>query len=219
MYKKENLNYKIYALKEKNSKEIKYIGITKKTLKERFRRHLNDKKIDHKTNWIKKAGIDNIEIVLIEENVESYDLLCEKEIYYIDKYKKEGHKLTNITNGGEGWNGSKFTEDHRKNISLNHADVSGEKNPMFNKKHSKEVIDICRNTNIGRKASIETRIKLSNKRKGEKNSNSKLKEKDVLKIRELFESGLYTMTTLSEMFNVNSPAIHKIVKRLTWKHI
>jgi hypothetical protein len=49
-------NYKIYGLKEKKSYEIRYIGLTTKSLKERFGRHLRDKKIDHKTNWIKKIG-------------------------------------------------------------------------------------------------------------------------------------------------------------------
>lgn len=133
--------YKIYALKEVGSSEIKYIGLTTKSLNERLGRHLRDKKIDHKTNWIKKVGRENIEIILLDDDINNFEELCEKEIYYIDKFKKEGHCLTNITNGGEGWFGIKFSESHRKNISINHADVSGTKNPMYGKSHSKETIN------------------------------------------------------------------------------
>lgn len=102
---------RIYALKEIESSEIRYIGLTKGSLTGRFIRHLNDKKVDHKTNWIKKVGRDSIEIVLIEDNI------------------------------------------------------------------------------------------------------------DVIKIRELFDSGKFTKKQLSDMFNVKPPAIYKIVKKLTWNHI
>jgi hypothetical protein len=60
--------YKIYALKEVSSNEIKYIGLTTKSLNERLGRHLRDKKIDHKTNWIKKIGRENIEIILLDDS-------------------------------------------------------------------------------------------------------------------------------------------------------
>ena len=66
---------------------------------------------------------------------------------------------------------------------------------------------------------IETRLKLSEKTKGEKNGNSTLTENDIYLIREYFNDKKFTQVELSLMFNVKQPAIYKIINRLTWKHI
>ena len=78
-------NYIIYGLKEINSDEVRYIGLTTKTLKERFGKHMRDNKSDHKCNWIKKIGKENIEAVIIEESISCKKLLCELEVFYIKK--------------------------------------------------------------------------------------------------------------------------------------
>ena len=213
------MNFIIYGLKEKNNTEIRYIGLTTGKLNSRFSRHLSDKKIDHKTNWIKKVGKNNIEIVIIEDNITDIDILHEKEIFYINKYKTEGHKLTNITNGGEGWFNMEFSTQHKKNISLNHADVSGENNPMFGKTHSIESREKIRKFRFSYKITDKSKEKMSSQRKGENNANSKLKKEEVLKIREYYESNNYGQKELSVMFNIKPAAIYKIVHRLTWKHI
>lgn len=212
-------NYIIYGLKEKNSNEFRYIGLTTGSLNERFRRHIGDKKQDHKCNWIRKIGKENIEIEIIEDNINCKKLLCEREIFYIKKYRDEGHRLTNIANGGEGLIDMEFTEEHKRNISKNHADVSGEKNPMFGKTHTDDVKQFLRDINLGRKASDETRLKQSESKKGESNINSTLTENDVILIREYFNTKKFKKAELARMFNVKQPAIYKIVKRLTWKHI
>jgi len=209
----------IYGLKEKNKNEIRYIGLTTCLLQHRFRRHLNDKKINHKTNWIKKIGKTNIEIIIIEDNISNIDILHEKEIFYIDRYRKERHRLTNITNGGEGWYNMKFSEKHKKNIKLNHANVSGENNPMYGKKHTIEAKNKIREFKLNFKISNETKERLKLKKRGENNSKSKLTENEVLKIREYYNEKMYSQRVLGEMFNVNQPAIHKIVNRINWKHI
>lgn len=213
------MNFIIYGLKEKNSTEIKYIGLTTVKLNSRFNRHLTDKKIDHKTNWIKKVGRNNIEIIIIDDNITDIDTLYEKEIFYIDKYKSEGHKLTNITNGGEGWRNMEFSDEHKKNISLNHADVSGENNPMFGKTHSIEAKEKIRKFRFSYKITDKAKEKMSSKRKGENNANSKLKKEEVLKIREYYNSNNYGQKELSVMFNIKPAAIYKIVHHITWKHI
>lgn len=124
---------------------IRYIGKTK-NLKTRLRCHLkNDyhKCKSYKNNWINKE-INNgntILIVLIEEV--HVDLWQEKERYYIDKYKKEGYKLTNTDIGGfggphkgrrkhteeakrkmsESRKGIVFTDEHKKNLSISHKGI------------------------------------------------------------------------------------------------
>jgi hypothetical protein len=54
---------------------------------------------------------------------------------------------------------------------------------------------------------------------GEKVGTSKLKERDVLEIRKLFETGQYTKRLLSRMYRVTSTMVFYIVNRKSWKHI
>lgn len=53
--------------------------------------------------------------------------------------------------------------------------------------------------------------------KGEKNSGSKLTEKQVLEIRAIGKSK--TLTEIAEMYNVGYKCISKILNRKRWKHI
>lgn len=214
-------NYIIYGLREIGTNEFRYIGLTTKSINDRLRRHLRDKKVDHKTNWIKKVGKENIEIVIIEDGIDTYEKLCEKEIFYISEYRKT-NRLTNIANGGEGWFGMEFTDEHKNNISKNHADVSGDKNPMFGKTHTKETMDKIKSKienwmNNGGFNESQLR-KMSDSKKGQNNNKAKLTSDDVINIRNLFGQGI-TYKEISNMYSVNKPAIFKIVKRINWKHI
>lgn len=55
--------------------------------------------------------------------------------------------------------------------------------------------------------------------KGEKNTRSILNEQQVLEIRRLYEKEGKTNLELSKIYNMNPPAIWKIIHRYTWKHI
>ena len=55
--------------------------------------------------------------------------------------------------------------------------------------------------------------------KGERNGNSKLKENDVLKIRNIYKPKIYTRARLAKKFNVSIVTIDKIIWREIWKHI
>lgn len=54
--------------------------------------------------------------------------------------------------------------------------------------------------------------------KGEVNHKSKLKNQDILNIKNLNEKGLTGME-ISKIYNVDSSTIYKILKNTTWKHI
>lgn len=81
------------------------------------------------------------------------DELDEREMYYIDFYKTFSNKEKgyNMTSGGQSnkkysqdvcdkisqaLKGHYVSESTRQKISENHADVSGEKHPMYGRKHS-----------------------------------------------------------------------------------
>lgn len=55
--------------------------------------------------------------------------------------------------------------------------------------------------------------------KGELHPSSKLKNEDILVIRDLYESGKYTQRDLAKKFNVYKNHIWKIIKGKSWGHI
>ena len=55
--------------------------------------------------------------------------------------------------------------------------------------------------------------------KGEKNGKAKLKEYQVLEIREKYKLGTFYHRELAEMYNVSRETIGDIVNRKSWKHI
>ena len=66
-----------------------------------------------------------------------------------------------------------FSDEHKKNISKNHADVSGDKNPMFGKGH---LLSGENNGRYGKEVSESTRNKISTKRKLQITQNKKAAE-------------------------------------------
>ncbi len=55
--------------------------------------------------------------------------------------------------------------------------------------------------------------------RGERHSQSKLAEKDIVEIRKKYKSGLGDTTTLAVEFGVSSSQIHNIVTGKKWAHI
>lgn len=93
--------YKIYGLCLEDTTEIRYIGVTRNSLKRRLASHYCDiskNNNPHKCNWLKKNR-GKVKIILIEGNINNYEEAEEKEIYYISKYNKI-NKLLNKTPGG-----------------------------------------------------------------------------------------------------------------------
>ena len=60
---------------------------------------------------------------------------------------------------------------------------------------------------------------LRNKTLGENSNLSKLKNNDVLKIRELYATGNYFQREIADMFGIAEESCHRIIKRKDCKHI
>jgi hypothetical protein len=216
------MNYKIYVIKEVNSDEIRYIGLTKNSINRRLNDHIRDKKNKHKYNWIKKVGKENIEIVIIEENISSIEEVCVKEVKYISEYRKNGHRLVNISNGGDGNFNFKFSDEHKLNISKNHADVSGNKNPMYGRSHKESSVSKIKDRIakwLDNGGLTDDQINNIIKSKiGSKNPKAIINESQVIEIREMYKNGI-TQKEISVIYNINPPMVYKIVHRINWKHI
>lgn len=120
------MKYKIYKLIDPETNEIRYIGRTIQTLLNRLKKHLKADDKSHRVNWIKSLSKKGLEpkIELICETT-TFDDCCELERFYINKYKKLGLKLVNMTDGGDGSIGFKHSDEtiiKLKTIATNRAE-------------------------------------------------------------------------------------------------
>lgn len=149
---KENLE-QLYVEQEKSTHEIETIL-----------------KADSKTiwYWLKKYGIP------IRSRSES--LIGERNYWYGKQHSEEHKKqISEKLKGHPSLNKGKKIP----NISLNHADVSGKKNPFYGKKHTKEANLKNYLAHIDTKASKETRQKIGKKSK-ERWTDKEYKKKVVI---------------------------------------
>jgi hypothetical protein len=115
----------IYSLSDPRTGEIRYIGKTN-NIKKRLKRHLSNDSLNdntYRSNWIISLLRDEIvpEIKVVGEFPK--EDINEKEIYYIDLYKKEGYNLTNHSIGGDGynWTGRKHKLESNIKNKINNA--------------------------------------------------------------------------------------------------
>lgn len=165
----------IYALKEPDTGEIRYIGQTNNPHR-RLITHSTTKEKCHRGNWIralKKSGQKPILEIVDEAPYEFRDPI---EAAYVQFFREQGCNLVNGTPGGDGVGsgadhpnfGKKASVETRRKLSLA---SSGENNPNFGK-----VVSVATRKNISlgtRKGMLplEIKKKLSVANSGENNPN------------------------------------------------
>ena len=116
----------------------KYIGQTvnfNRRYKEHIRKSKNSNFLIHKA--MKKDGIENFEIIILKENLNSKCLMNLYEYYYINKYKtlckENGYNTSSGGHNGNPYAGKTEEEmnEVKRKMSENHADVNGENNPNY----------------------------------------------------------------------------------------
>ena len=133
----------IYGIYDPNNPDvIRYIGKTKKNIKQRLNQHiyLSKQGIKRPINlWIKKLLNNNVIPEIIEIEKTNIDEWCDREIYWVSFYR-EKNELLNLSDGGgsnlnytpsdetrkkisEGnkgkigyWKNKKLTDDHKLKI-------------------------------------------------------------------------------------------------------
>ena len=167
----------IYLIENEINKKI-YIGQTTKTIEERWAAHINIAKIRKNPLYkdILLYGKENFSIKTIE-NV-SNDDLDERECYYIKFYNTLYPNGYNMMLGGRKFNKDNPMYHNTSKIILSNR-VKGDNNPS----KREDVKEKIRNSRIGKKASDETKKKMS-ENNGRYWLNKKLSEETKKKISE-----------------------------------
>lgn len=141
----------IYALLDKKTNKIKYVGVTKRSISVRLKCHIQDAKSgvkNYRCNWIRNCNFQ-IEIKLVE-TVPQNKSWQEAEKKWIKYYRNKGIKLTNLTEGGEG------------SFGYSPSLKTRQKKSKANKKFWKNRIHHL----LGKKLSLSTRRKMSKSKMG-----------------------------------------------------
>lgn len=139
----------IYGVREIDSDEFRYVGLTTGTVIRRRAQHWKAVQHGRRTPFIDWLGThDDRESVYFQplELVMSEDLddLGEAERTWIARMRSEGHRLLNLTEGGLGPRGYVWTDEQRRaagdrSRGRKRTDsLRGEHNPMWGRSHSDE---------------------------------------------------------------------------------
>jgi group I intron endonuclease len=135
----------IYLIKNTVTNDF-YIGKTSKTVSKRLAEHTKLSKSKSQTYFhraIRKYGIENFIVEILEKDILDNCMLNDREIFWIQQLSPK----YNMTIGGDGVVGYTPTEEHKKNMSLSKSGIKNSKEHNQNislakkgKKQSKEHI-------------------------------------------------------------------------------
>lgn len=192
-----------------------YIG-SSTDIKKRWRDHKwylkeNKHHNPHLQSAWNKYGKENFEFIVELEC--SVDELLSFENSFILKYNSMNRDYGyNVNDPRKIILGGECKENTKKILSER---MLGDKNPMFGKfgkEHPKHGLKLSKNS----RNLLSTYAK---NRRGSKSNASKLNEKEVLEIREIYKNNNITQTALSKKYNVTQAMISDIIKRKSWTHI
>ncbi len=185
---------KIYYLLDPETNQVRYIGKTISTLRDRLYSHISNTKIKtHKSDWIKSLKNRGLRplIELIDEV--SDDKWADEERFYISYLRFVGCDLVNMSEGGEPDNtGKRFSEETRMKMSK---------------------------SQIGKKHLQASRDSMSKSKMGEGSYSAKLTWADVAEIRGKYLPHKYSAPKLAREYNVSTSSIRDILAKKTWRSV
>jgi len=128
----------IYALfSTRNPEDYRYVGLTMYKMQLRMHQHKsrmnkNSKSYVHK--WWRKEIADGYSVdYKILHVVQEHESINELEKQYITQFLNEGYRLTNLTEGGEGAPGYRFSDEQKQAQSIRNKELH-QKNPEIKEK-------------------------------------------------------------------------------------
>ena len=200
----------IYCIESKINNK-KYIGQTT-DFSARKRSHISDLRNNkHKNTYLQhswnKYGEDNFDFYIIKECSESE--LDELERYYISYFNTMDSCFG--FNRESGGNAKKKASDKTKKlISEHHADVAGEKNPMYGKKQSEESIS----------QTVNHPNYITRRHRGEDSHTCKISQNIAYEIKKHFADGheLYSgeVTDIADKYGISKTIVSHIKNGYSW---
>jgi group I intron endonuclease len=161
----EIIIYGIYDPNHPNN--IRYVGKTKKNVKQRLSEHIYLSKIGVKRPlnlWIKKLLDNNIIPEIIEIEKTSINEWCDREIYWISFYREKTNLLNLSDGGGSNLNYSPSEETRKKISEGNKGKVGYWRDKKMTEEHKQKISD----GGLGKKRSENTKKNISNSLFGKK---------------------------------------------------
>jgi len=155
----------IYALTEPDTGEVRYIGVTKGPAKYRLRDHIRYAEkggATYRCKWIRSLLRDGrIPKLLILEETTNRD----REEHWIERYRSNGARLTNLTDGGDGSAGRRLSPEEierrtKSRAGYTHSATTRQRISESNKGRiiKPESIEKMRASKTGKKLSEEKRV-------------------------------------------------------------
>lgn len=226
----------IYQIKNLINNKV-YIG-SSINIKARWNKHISQLRKGihpnkHLLNSYIKYGENNFLFSILEEITNNSELLI-REQFYIDSCEKQ--LLYNVR------------EQAESNLGIKHSEESKLKNKIAStgRKHKQESKDKISSSNKGKLVSEETKRKMSiakkgksnhwkgkkrseeqrrqiskmaKKRTGTLNANSKLKEEDIQKIKDLYHKDKIIINKIAKLFSVSRSTIKRVLHNKTYINI
>lgn len=205
----------IYKIKNLSNKK-EYIGCTihtlKKRLKEHFFRCLSTDLNSKFCNSIRKYGVENFNIELIEEC--DVSIIYEREKFHINKLDTYNNGL-NSTYGGEGCLGYKHNYKIRKKISDALIMGKSHKGKTYNEIYGDKVLEEKQKRkdsvtkNWSKLNEEQRKNRVNNIRNGIK-KNIKFSEKIIKDVKDKFNKGYKVKDIINEYPNFSSSYLYSI---------
>jgi len=154
----------IYGLYDPVTDDIRYVGLTTKTIEKRYNVHMyvaaNKKEPTHVARWIGSLLNQGLKpVAKLLQQCDNLEDLKKAEIAQIALQKSLGANLCNLTIGGDGFIGYKATEEQREKMSKS----------QLGKKHGPWSEEVKRKLSVANKGvpfTTERRTNISNGLKG-----------------------------------------------------
>ena len=204
----------IYALVDPHSNQIRYIGITKRSVFRRLSEHLCHSKRDsfYAATWLrslKKKGLKP-KINILADNVPR-ELLSIMEQFYINFFSVYGCNLTNTTDGGEKGFTRNHTEESKRKISKalmgNKYTLGYKQSEETIRKRSATIREMCKDRNF---------VMSHYSYPGEKNGNSKITIEQVNEIKNRYANG-DSCRKIAEDYPIQRSMVNYIVNGKFWR--
>lgn len=229
--------YFVYKITNLVNNKI-YIGKTSGgSIKHRWRQHINlTNQGEEKANKdgrrrfllinraMKKYGVDNFQIEQIFES-DDHSTTRDKEIELIASFNSTDRNIGyNISKGGDGAFGFRFTEEQKKKMSEKRRGTKmGKNNSFYGKKHSDETKKLISESKIGqgigsnnpfygKKHSPESLEKMSAWQTGTTKHKMSLPEDKCQEVIDKFATGNYTPEQLREEYFVCKNLINRLLQ-------